>query len=115
MVGIARPQPNPKGPLPAPESYERLSSGPKPERPGLAAMGIASEAVPFAALTANFSPIPRTAPPALGRERGGSGPWAGASSLRPTPSRAPKPEVASWADDASPLGPASREPGGRGR
>ncbi len=65
----------PKGPLPAPESYERLSSGPKPERPGLTAMGTVSEPVPVAGFTAKFSPMPRMAPPALGRDREGSGPW----------------------------------------
>jgi hypothetical protein len=61
-------QPNPNGPLPAPESYDSESWGPKPERPGLVAMGTVIELVPVTGLAANFSPIPRTAPPPFGRE-----------------------------------------------
>src|SRR5262249_28451572 len=66
-------QPKPKGPLPDPESYFRLSCGPKPERPGLDASGTLRDPVPVTGLTANFSPIPRTAPPPLGRDTDGSG------------------------------------------
>src|SRR5260370_15874652 len=65
--------PKPKGPLPAPESYERLNCGPNPERPGLAAIGTVSDPVPVIGLTANFSPMPRIAPPPFGREGDGSG------------------------------------------
>src|SRR5258708_39151780 len=60
--------PKPKGPLPAPESYERFNCGPNPERPGLAAIGTDIEPVPVTGLAANFSPIPRIAPPPFGSE-----------------------------------------------
>ncbi len=83
MAGTPKCQPKPNGPLPAPESYERPSSGPKPERPGLTAIGTVSEPVPVAGLTANFSPMPRMAPPALGRDREGRGPWAWGGSPAP--------------------------------
>jgi hypothetical protein len=43
----------------------------KPERPGLVAMGTAIEPVPVTGLAANFSPIPRIAPPPLGSEMDG--------------------------------------------
>src|SRR5260370_4958066 len=65
--------PKPKGPLPAPESYERLNCGPNPERPGLAAIGTVSDPVPVTGLAANFSPMPRIAPPPFGREGDGTG------------------------------------------
>src|SRR5207248_2855965 len=68
MVGSARFQPKPKGPLPAPESYDSASCGPKPERPGLVAIGTVMEPVPVTGLAANFSPMPRIAPPPLGRD-----------------------------------------------
>src|SRR2546421_11904006 len=73
IAGKERFQPRPKGPLPAPESYESESCGPKPERPGLVAMGTVMEPVPVTGLAANFSPMPRTAPPPLGKEIVGSG------------------------------------------
>ena len=38
----------------------------QPPRPGLVAMGTDIDPVPFTGLAANFSPIPRTAPPPLG-------------------------------------------------
>src|SRR5580693_4821154 len=91
MAGTPRCQPKPKGPLPLPESYARLNAGPKPERPGLMATGTVSEPVPVAGLTANFSPMPRMAPPAFGRDREGSGPWAEASS--------PPDEPDDWAEE----------------
>src|SRR5215207_9693576 len=68
MAGIEKLQPNPNGPLPEPESYERESWGPKPERPGLVAIGTLMEPVPVTGLAANFSPMPRIAPPPLGKE-----------------------------------------------
>src|SRR5262245_1253462 len=68
MTGTDKLQPNPNGPLPAPESYASDNWGPKPERPGLVAIGTVNEAVPVAGLTLNFSPIPRIAPPPLGRD-----------------------------------------------
>ena len=63
--------PEAKGLVPAPESYAREGCGPNPERPGLAWRGTASEPVPVTGLAANFSPIPRIAPPPLGSERVG--------------------------------------------
>src|SRR5207244_11761958 len=72
-AGSVRGQPKPNAPLPAPEAHERESCGPKPERPGLVAMGTVMEPVPVSGLAANFSPMPRTAPPPLGKEIVGSG------------------------------------------
>src|SRR5215468_6553930 len=68
MEGSERLQPKPNGPLPAPESYESASCGPKPERPGLTARGTDIEPVPVTGLAANFSPMPRMAPPPFGSE-----------------------------------------------
>src|SRR5215813_12501388 len=68
IKGSARLQPKPNGPLPAPESYDRASCGPKPERPGLVAIGTVMDPVPVTGLAANCSPMPRIAPPPLGRE-----------------------------------------------
>src|SRR5205814_10360713 len=68
MEGSERLQPKPNGPLPAPESYESESCGPKPDRPGLVAMGTLIDPVPVTGFAANFSPMPRIAPPLLGRE-----------------------------------------------
>src|ERR1044072_4628325 len=67
-------QPNPNGPLPAPESYASDSCGPNLERPGLVAIGTVMEPVPVTGLAANFSPMPRMAPPPLGKLITGSGP-----------------------------------------
>src|SRR5438477_9178805 len=75
MVGRERAHPKPKGPFPAPESYESESCGPKPERPGLVAMGTVMEPVPVTGLAANFSPMPRIAPPPFGREMEGTLIW----------------------------------------
>ena len=75
IEGRERLQPNPNGPLPAPESYDSESCGPKPERPGLVAIGTDMEPVPVTGLAANFSPIPRMAPPPLGREMVGAEIW----------------------------------------
>src|SRR3954463_15910168 len=72
MAGNDSPQPKPNGPLPTPESYDRESCGPKPERPGLVAIWIVSEPVPVTRLAANFSPMPRIAPPPLGSETEGT-------------------------------------------
>ena len=66
IEGRERLQPNPNGPLPAPESYDRDSCGPKPERPGEVAIGTVIEPVPVTGLAANFSPMLRMAPPPLG-------------------------------------------------
>jgi hypothetical protein len=66
-------QPTPNGQLPAPESWESDSCGPKPERAGLVAMGTVIEAVPVSGFAANFSPMPRMAPLPLGREIAGKG------------------------------------------
>ena len=68
MDGCGRLQPTPKGPLPVPESYDKESCGPNPDRPGLMAIGRVIEPVPVTGLAANFSPIPRIAPPPLGSE-----------------------------------------------
>src|SRR5262249_26969987 len=65
--GIDRLQPNPKGPLPAPESYESVSCGPKPERDGDVKTGTVIEPVPVTGLAVNFSPMPLIAPPPFGR------------------------------------------------
>jgi hypothetical protein len=43
----------------------------KPFRPGVIGKGIVNPAVPFAALTSNFSSMPFRAPPPLGRETTG--------------------------------------------
>src|SRR5262245_40620661 len=75
IEGRERLQPNPNGPFPAPESYESASCGPKPERPGLVAIGTVIEPVPVTGLAANFSPIPRIAPPPLGSEIDGAEIW----------------------------------------
>jgi hypothetical protein len=64
--GSDRLQPNPKIPFPEPESYDSASCGPNPERPGLTAIGTLSEPVPVTGFAANFSPIPRIAPPPFG-------------------------------------------------
>src|SRR5688500_12319411 len=73
MAGEGRLQPTPKGPLPVPESYDNASSGPKPPRPGDVSIGTDSAAVPVTGFAANFSPMPRTAPPPLGSDSEGSG------------------------------------------
>ena len=53
-------QPKPNGPFPDPESYEQPEcGGENPERPGLSGSGMEIPLVPVAALTENFSPIPR--------------------------------------------------------
>jgi hypothetical protein len=72
IEGSDRLQPKPNGPLPAPESYERVNCGLNPERPGLVAMGTVMEPVPVTGLAVNFSPIPRIAPPPLGKEMDGA-------------------------------------------
>src|SRR5882672_6722512 len=66
MAGMDKLQPSPKPPLPEPESYESDSAGPNPPLPGVVAIGIVVEPVPVTGLAANFSPIPRMAPPPLG-------------------------------------------------
>src|SRR5262245_30776917 len=71
MDGRDKLQPKPYGTLPAAESYERASCGPKPERPGLVAIGTVIEPVPVTGLAANFSPMPRIAPPPLGNDIAG--------------------------------------------
>src|ERR1700733_782731 len=67
MRGKSGLQPMPNGPLPLPESYRADNSGPKPERPELAAIGTLSEPVPVDGLAENFSSMPRIAPPPLGK------------------------------------------------
>jgi hypothetical protein len=64
--GSERLQPNPNGPLPAPESYDRARLGPNPDRPALVEMGIESDAVPVTELAENFSSMPLMAPPPFG-------------------------------------------------
>ncbi|OEU61971.1 MAG: hypothetical protein BBJ57_05765 [Desulfobacterales bacterium PC51MH44] len=64
-------QPKPKGPLLEPESYERESCGPKPERPGDVTIGTLRDPVPVTGLAANFSPMPRIAPPPFGSDMEG--------------------------------------------
>src|SRR5690348_11420087 len=71
MEGTERLQPSPKGPLPAPESYVSVSCGPKPDRPGLVKMGTVIDPVPVTGLAANFSPMPRIAPPPFGSDTAG--------------------------------------------
>ena len=39
ILGSDNDHPKPKGPFPEPESYDKESCGPKPERPGLTASG----------------------------------------------------------------------------
>src|ERR1700747_860509 len=68
IEGMDRFQPNPKEPLPAPESYQRDNCGPNPERPGDVAIARLIEPVPVTGLAANFSPIPLIAPPPFGSE-----------------------------------------------
>src|SRR5262245_53181597 len=76
IEGSDRLQPNPNGPLPAPESYESESCGPKPDRPGLVAIGTVIDPVPVTGFAANFSPIPRIAPPPLGSDIDGAEIWS---------------------------------------
>ena len=71
MYGRERFQPNPNGPFPDPESYVSKRDGPNPDRPGLVVMGTVRELVPVAGFAANFSPIPRIAPPPFGRDMAG--------------------------------------------
>src|SRR6266404_7974607 len=85
IAGSERLQPKPNAPLPDPESYESDNCGPKPDRPGLVAIGTDIEPVPLARLTPNFSPRPLIAPPPLGSVNAGAlGPSAaiGARRLR---------------------------------
>ena len=72
IAGSDRFQPMPNGPLPAPESYDRESWGPNPERPGDVAIGTLREPVPVTGFAANFSPMPRTAPPPFGKDNCGA-------------------------------------------
>ena len=72
MAGSERFQPMPKGPFPAPESYDNASWGPNPDRPGLIASGTVMEPVPVTGLAANFSPMPRMAPPPLDSDKLGA-------------------------------------------
>jgi hypothetical protein len=65
-------QPNPNGPFPRPESYDKDNCGPNPDRPGLVAIGTDIAPVPVAGPAENFSPIPRIAPPPLGNEIDGT-------------------------------------------
>src|SRR5215204_5616206 len=71
MEGRERLHPKPNGPFPDPESYESERDGPKPERPGLVNIGTVREPVPVTGFAANFSPIPRMAPPPFGRDMAG--------------------------------------------
>lgn len=67
IAGIERLHPSPNGPLPEPESYERESRGPKPDRPGNTKIGTLIVPLPVTGFALNFSPIPRIAPPPLGK------------------------------------------------
>jgi hypothetical protein len=71
MAGMPSVHPRPNGPLPFPESYDSVSWGPKPARPGDVQTGTVSEPVPVTGLVETFSPIPRTAPPPLGSDTTG--------------------------------------------
>src|SRR5712664_871348 len=83
-----------------------LSCGPNPVRPGLAAIGMSKAPDPVAGLAENFSPMPRIAPPLLGKLMDGREPWlssergAGAASIVPT--RAPGADAWSGSIFASP-------------
>ena len=68
IEGRERLHPKPNGPFPDPESYESERDGPNPERPGLVNIGTLREPVPVTGFAANFSPIPRMAPPPFGRD-----------------------------------------------
>jgi hypothetical protein len=82
MDGSESDHPNPKGPLPDPESYESESWGPNLARPGLVAIGTVIEPVPVTGFEPNFSPSPRIAPPPLGRDIEGTRLGADAATLR---------------------------------
>src|SRR5262249_32046806 len=58
-------------PLPAPESYDSDSAGPKPPRPGDVTIGTAMLLVPVTGLVDSFSPMPRIAPPPFGNSTTG--------------------------------------------
>src|SRR5947199_273024 len=66
ISGRDRLQPNPNTPLPEPELYASSRCVPPPARPGVVPSGTLSDDVPVTALTPNFSPIPRMAPPPEG-------------------------------------------------
>jgi len=66
MAGRLKPHPTPKGPLAGVVTERQLRR--KPARPGVDAIGTEKLLVPVAGLTANFSPIPRMAPPPFGRD-----------------------------------------------
>jgi len=53
----------------APESLDKAKCGPKSEHPGLTARGKVIKPVPVTGFAANFSPMPRIAPPPFGKER----------------------------------------------
>ena len=73
LVGLARinrqhrDQPNPNGRCRR-RNRRKGRVADRIERPGLVAMGTVIEPVPVTGLAANFSPIPRMAPPPLGNE-----------------------------------------------
>lgn len=81
ILAVERPHPNPNGPFPLPESYERERFGAKSARLGLVAIVKDTNAVPVEGLTSNFSPIPLMEPPPFGREIEGieelGGAWEG--------------------------------------
>src|SRR6266700_4732542 len=94
-----------------------LSDGPKPPRPGLVASGMTRLAVPVAALTENFSPMSRMAPPPLGSDTdGGAGgpppagchPLAGALAAAPD---APGPAGSEAGVPGDGVGDGKRRPG----
>src|ERR1044071_3958951 len=72
IAGSDRFHPKPNGPFPPPESYDSANCGAKPDLPGETAMGTAIEPVPVTGLAANFSPMPRMAPPPLGKDIDGA-------------------------------------------
>jgi hypothetical protein len=71
IAGTESDQPKTKGPWTEPKSEASESWG-KLERPGLVAIGTDTEAVPVTGLAANFSLMPRIAPPPLGSEAVGA-------------------------------------------
>src|ERR1044072_3302754 len=71
MAGSERVQPRPNGPLTAPESQERARCGSKRERPGVVAIRMVTDPVSVTGFVANFSPMPRIAPPPFDSEIAG--------------------------------------------
>src|SRR6266567_5578149 len=92
-----------------------LSDGPKPARPGLVATGTVRLAVPVAALTENFSPMSRMAPPPLGSDTdGGAGGPPSAGCHPPAGALAAAPGMSGTAAPDAGAGNWERLPGSSG-